>query len=209
METYSKLPDQIQYGRVHEDVARNHYKKLMSKTQVNFKIVDSGLQIDEHDQFIASSPDNLRQCKCCGKAVVEYKCPYSNKHLHPRQAFLDKSVGGKQSSDGTYYLDSKHRYYYQIQGAMAAVQYEKCDFVVYTQNVDNNYDGSIFVVQVPFFRKFWDDVRSTVRKFYLKWMLPLMFDEASGKGEEGVSGKCVHRILLYQPHSFEDDFELI
>lgn len=154
----------------------------MSQTHVNFKLVDSGLQISEYDDFLAASPDNLRQSKCCGKAVVEYKCPYTNKHLHPREAFLDKSVGGEQNSDGTYSLNPKHKYYFQIQGAMASVQYDLCDFVIYTQNASNNYDGSIFVVQVPFSINFWNDVR-TVRQFYLTWMLPIILDEVSDKVE--------------------------
>ncbi|KXJ10512.1 hypothetical protein AC249_AIPGENE18775 [Exaiptasia diaphana] len=174
---YHKVAKQIEYGRNNEDVARTHYKKLMSQTHVNFNLVDNSLQISERDHFIAASPDNLKACKCCGEAIVEYKCPYSNRHLHPREAFLDKTIGGKQKRNGTYYLDPNQRYYFQVQGAKATMEYDSCDFVIYTENSINNCDGSIFVVQVPFSKSFWEEVRQTVRQFYLTWMLPIIFQE--------------------------------
>ena len=174
---YKKPPIQIEYGRIHESDARKEYKKLMSQTHANFMLKDSGLQISSCHHFIAASPDNLKSCKCCGDAVVEYKCPYKTKHLHPREAFLDKSIGGKMRDDGSYYLDAGHKYYFQIQCTMAVLHFTACDFVVYTQNTDLGCDGGIFIVQVPFSQEFWDDVRQAIQRFYLTWMLPAIFDD--------------------------------
>ncbi len=119
----------------------------------------------------------LRSCKCCGEATIEYKCPFKNKDKHPRDAFLDKSIGGILKADGTYTLDVRHKYYYQIQGAMAASNIHVCDFVVYTTNRELGYDGSIFLVEIPFDTDFWLDVKQKVRSFYLNSMLPHIFSE--------------------------------
>ena len=136
---YKKPPIQIEYGRIHESDARKEYKKLMSQTRVSFMLKDSGLQISSCHHFIAASPDNLKSCKCCGYAVVEYKCPYKTKHLHPREAFLDKSIGGKMRDDGSYYLDAGHKYYFQIQCTMAG---EVNGVPLFQDDMDSSSEGA-------------------------------------------------------------------
>eukprot|EP00794_Sanderia_malayensis_P001307 gene1307-1447_t len=181
LEKYKSLPSQILYGRENEHEARNEYMNFMSRTHQNFEGRLSGLVICKENRFIAASPDGIRSCKCCGEATIEYKCSFKNKDRHPRDAFLDKSIGGILKADGTYTMDVRHKYYYQIQGAMAASNIQMCDFVVYTTNRDLGYDGAIFLVEIPFDEHFWLDVKQKVRSFYLNWMLPQIFSEQSKK----------------------------
>ena len=91
MGKFSKLPVQIEYGRTNEYEARKKYNKLMSNTHAHFTMVSSGLAICMDDPMIAASLNGLCSCKCCGTATVEYKCPYTNRYQHPREAFLHKS----------------------------------------------------------------------------------------------------------------------
>ena len=39
------------------------------------KITDTGLVISEELPYIAASPDLKVECKCCGAALMEIKCP--------------------------------------------------------------------------------------------------------------------------------------
>eukprot|EP00112_Aurelia_sp_Birch-Aquarium-sp1_P013301 Seg2818.2 transcript_id=Seg2818.2/GoldUCD/mRNA.D3Y31 product="hypothetical protein" protein_id=Seg2818.2/GoldUCD/D3Y31 len=175
---YSKLPVQIEHGRVHENAARKEYTKLMVTTHENCHIESSGLVINKTNPFLAASPDNIRTCKFCGTSVVEYKCPFKNKEKHPREAFLEGNIGGIQNADGTYSLKQSHKYYYQIQGAMAATNIKVCDFVVYTLNTEMGSAGSIFIVEIVFNPTFWVAVVEKVSRFFLNLVLPLVFDSA-------------------------------
>ena len=175
LDKYSKLPAQIQHGKVVENEARKEYKKMMMRTHKKCNIAPSGLVINKQRPFLAASPDDIRTCKCCRTVVVEYKCPFKSKEKHPREAFLHKNVGGIQESDGSYTLSQSHRYYFQIQGAMAATNTNMCDFVVFTLNSEMGFSGSIFIVEIAFNAKFWDAVVDRITQFYLTWVLPLVF----------------------------------
>ena len=176
LDQYSKLPLQIEYGRVHEAEARKEYTKLMMATHENCSIRLSGLAINEAYPFLAASPDGIRTCKCCGTSLVEYKCPYRSKEKHPKEAFLEENIGGIQNADGTYSLKPCHRYFYQVQGAMAATNTKVCDFVVFTLNTEMEFEGCIFIVEIAFNPTFWARVIEKVSQFYLAWVLPLIFE---------------------------------
>ena len=169
MSKYSKLPAQLQYGRDNESEARKEYKKLMTTTHTNFNLHASGLRVCTQHPYIAASPDNIRSCKCCEPGIVEFKCPYKNRNLHPRKVFLDSSIGGTILEDGTYTLSKNHKYYFQVQGTMAAVGIANCDLVIFTLSSETGSDGGIFIVK--------DNVISKTVQFYLKWMLPIIFEE--------------------------------
>ena len=183
LEKYSKLPVQIEYGRLHENEARREYRKLITSTHVNCTISSSGLLVNKDAPFLAASPDDIRSCKCCEMAVVEYKCPFKNREKHAREAFLDKSIGGVQQSNGSYKLKQNHKYYYQVQAAMAAANVKMCDFVVYTQNTEMNSDGSIFVVEIAFDPRFWKAAVEKASQFFLNWVVPLIFESISAQAD--------------------------
>ena len=84
--------------------------------------------------------------------------------------------GGTQIADRTSSLKPNHKYYYQVQGAMAATSTKKCDFVVYTLNIEMGSAGSLSVTEVPFNPTFWVAVVGKASRFFLKWVLPLVVD---------------------------------
>ena len=151
----------------------------MMLTHGNCDIESPDLVIYKAYPFLAASPDDIRTCKCCKTSVVEYKCPFKNKEKHPREAFLEGNIGGIQNDDGAYSLKPTHKYYYQVQGAMAATNTKVRDFVVYTLNTEMGAAGSIFIVEIAFNPTFWDALVEKVSQFFLKWVLPLVFDCAN------------------------------
>lgn len=58
----------IEHGRFHEEVA-----KLQLEDQINEKIFNCGIFIDNEFNFLAASPDGIIN----KDTVVEIKCPYS------------------------------------------------------------------------------------------------------------------------------------
>ena len=45
-----------------------------------FLISEGGLVIHPSYPFVVASPDSFGKYECCGKGVIEVKCPYSCKH---------------------------------------------------------------------------------------------------------------------------------
>ena len=54
------------------------HKKKVSKHR-NFEVSDSGLVIHPSYPLMGSSPDSFVECDCCGRGVIEVKCPFSCK----------------------------------------------------------------------------------------------------------------------------------
>ena len=79
---------------------------MMVKQHQDFKVVDAGLFVDHLDPFLGASPDEIAQCVCCGRGVVEVKCPF---------CFKDDLPEDDNNSEGTWKLKTDHSYYYQVQ----------------------------------------------------------------------------------------------
>ncbi|XP_048748384.2 uncharacterized protein LOC125660689 [Ostrea edulis] len=70
-----------------------------------------GLCIHPEKTFIGASPDGMTECSCCGKGVLEIKCPYKY-----RDTGLDSVISLDKSfclSD-TYALKANHKYFAQV-----------------------------------------------------------------------------------------------
>ena len=52
---------------------------MMIAKHENFKISNAGLFIDDTHPFLRASPDGMVKCSCCGKGVLEIKCPFCHK----------------------------------------------------------------------------------------------------------------------------------
>ena len=61
------------------------------------KSSDSGTIIDKNYPFLSASPDLIIDCKCCGKGLVEIKCPYTIRDVAPTAENLEQ-------------IDKKHHY---------------------------------------------------------------------------------------------------
>lgn len=103
--------------------------------------------IDPNYPFLGASPDGFVTCSCCGKGVLEVKCPY--KHKQPLVLEAD-------ANDRSFFLDEHmqlkrlHRYFSQVQLQMQVAGVTYCDLCVYT-------DLDMKVVRVSY----------TVKKFVL------------------------------------------
>ena len=71
-------------------------------------------------------------CDCCGKGVLEIKCPHYHKDKRITEASNDKMCCVSQQSNGSYYLDRPHAYYYYVQTQIFVYQKQYCDFVICT-----------------------------------------------------------------------------
>lgn len=75
--------------------------------------------------YLACSPDGL----VGDDTVIEVKCPFTARN----SAVTSESVPYlKENSNGLYYLDSAHEYFFQVQGLLFCCDRQLCDFVVWT-----------------------------------------------------------------------------
>ena len=79
---------------------------MMTKEHENFNLIDAGLFIDHVDPFLGASPDGMVQCNCCGKGVLEIKCPYCYKDLPEH----DDSSFCMVNQKGVWSLKQDHMY---------------------------------------------------------------------------------------------------
>ena len=117
----------IKWGIENETTAREEYIVTMSSSHASFKCDLAGLVINPLYPFLGASPDGFTECDCCGKGLLEIKCPFSGKDLHPSAL---KGRPGSFLTDGG--LNRSHKYYTQVQGQLAITNRQFCDFVVWT-----------------------------------------------------------------------------
>ena len=123
---------QTDWGCRHERSARNRYEAKMKESHTSFNVCDSGLIINPQWPFIGATPDGTVSCTCCGKGVVEIKCPYCQRGQSIEVATDDKKFCLNKDLDGKIYLDHTHTYYYQIQTQLFVADVDYCDLCVCT-----------------------------------------------------------------------------
>ena len=96
----------IKWGRENEDTARKEYQTRKEQTHTNFKCVLSGLVVNPLYPHLGASPDGVINCDCCGEGLLEIKCPYSAKSVHPKD-MRDKTNFFMKANG----LSRTHRYY--------------------------------------------------------------------------------------------------
>ena len=86
--------------------------------------VPCGLFVCKTHNYIASSPDRVLD----NDTVIEVKCPYTSR----AKEISEVTVQYLRVVDDKLTLDTKHDYYYQVQGQLLCSGRQKCHFVVYT-----------------------------------------------------------------------------
>ena len=104
---------------VSEDVKKGH---------VNVRVRDCGLFIQKHMAFVGASPDSIVECDCCGKGVVEVKCPYKYREV----SLSDVVQNTDCCIDANFNLKQSHKWYEQVQFQMGVINVQYCDFVYWT-----------------------------------------------------------------------------
>uniref|UniRef100_A0A1A8G6W1 Zinc finger PHD-type domain-containing protein n=1 Tax=Nothobranchius korthausae TaxID=1143690 RepID=A0A1A8G6W1_9TELE len=116
------------WGENMEQTARQHYSDFMSKNHQGLMVSTCGLVVQPSEPYLGSSPDGIVTCTCCGKGVVEIKCPYKY-----RESLQGSTEDPKFCLDNSLVLKPTHTYYYQIQLHMFVCDVNYCDFVVWTK----------------------------------------------------------------------------
>ena len=119
--------------------------------------------------------------------VVEYKCPWKHKDLHPKQAFLTHEIGGLEKNN-RFLLASSSPYYYQIQTQMFVAELSLCDFVVWTNQ-------GIYTLQVSYNAEFMANVCKKLELFWLAEILPCLMAEVPRNFESSLHGRSNFKIF--------------
>ncbi|KAG8175973.1 hypothetical protein JTE90_000012 [Oedothorax gibbosus] len=69
----------IKWGKTKEKIAVQCYVESTKSNHVDFEYEPAGLHIAPNDPHLGSSPDGKINCSCCGKGVIEVKCPFKHK----------------------------------------------------------------------------------------------------------------------------------
>ena len=112
----------IEWGRSNESLAK---KQFFEKTKL--EIEESGLFVS-NSGVLGASPDGL----IGDDALIEVKCPYSDKEKTITDACKGSNFCLKLSDDGTFSLKENHAYYSQVQGQLYLSGRSKCFFMVWT-----------------------------------------------------------------------------
>ena len=131
-ESFILSSKQTSWGCTHEGSARKRYEIKMKESHSSFSVDNSGFIINPEWPFVGATPDGTVSCLCCGKGIVEIKCPFCHKGDTIEQAAEDKKFCPKKSNDKIF-LDRAHAYYYQVQTQLFVADADYCDFCLCTK----------------------------------------------------------------------------
>ncbi|CAN7942145.1 unnamed protein product, partial [Ixodes hexagonus] len=158
-----------QYGIDNEPVAVSGYVSFMACQDREVVIEETGLHIHREYPYLAVSPDRIVYEEG-NKGLLEVKCPPSKKGMTPAEACSSDDFCC-QLVDGDVVLKKTHPFYFQVQGQMAVVGAEWCDFVVWTNN--GPLSRSLSVERVYLDQVFWEsEVLPGLVYFYRFAILP-------------------------------------
>ena len=137
----------IQWGTENEAEAMEQYKSTIAVT-----VRECGIFIHSTLGYLAASPDGVvtdENSKVVG--VIEIKCPFSARNKPSIiEACEASTFYCSLNSSNEVHLKRNHNYFYQVQGQMAVLNVEWCDFIVWTPSW-------IFIERVAFDNKFWEE----------------------------------------------------
>ena len=93
--------------------------------RTNLKTEECGIMVSSENPFIGSSPDRTVE----NGSLLEVKCPFTAKDSIITPASVPYL---KLNESGGLSLDTKHDYFFQIQGQLYCSGRQQCYFVVYT-----------------------------------------------------------------------------
>ena len=110
-------------------------KTIISKDcHANLKIGCCGLVVHPCYPHLGASPDGIVICDCCGKGVLEIKCPYScHGKAFSEAADQDKYFCLQNHANGHLQLIESHAYY-QVQAQLKLCETVYCDFVMWSMD---------------------------------------------------------------------------
>ena len=167
-DAYSFSSKQTDWGHKQEKRARELYCKEVGPNHEMFEIMDSGLVINPQYPYLGASPDGIVSCSCCGKGVVELKCPYTHRDDTIKNAAIKDKTFCVMEEEGRLKLRHDHAYYYQIQTQMYVCDVTYCDFVVCMFGA--SFD--IYIERVYQDKDLWEDCLKKAKNFFTSCLLP-------------------------------------
>lgn len=123
----------VKYGKENETKALHAYKMYANRSHQNAQFNEAGLLVSQQHVFLGATPDMLVECSCCGKGLVEVKCPWSVRDGKLSDLLLDSNSFVTENK-GALELRTAHRYFYQVQTQMYVWQRQYCDFVIWNKD---------------------------------------------------------------------------
>ena len=127
-----------------------------------------GFVVNSIFPWLGASPDFVideSNLQASSLGLGEIKCPFSKRDNTIKEACQDPNFF-LTVADDKITLKQNHAYFYQIQGAMATLQLQWCDFVVYTSK-------DLFVERITFDSSFWEkSMVPELTRFYFEFVLP-------------------------------------
>jgi hypothetical protein len=157
----------LKYGRNMEAVAKHKYLAHFKKEHKDTSYRECGLFICQDKPYLGASPDLLVECSCCGKGLLEIKCPYSIVYEVPSA----DNLSYLQTYQGQTILKEKCPYFAQIQGQMALTNRSWCHFFVYTQKGHH-------MQKIIFDFAYWTRLERKLSLFYKKYFSPKLVEHA-------------------------------
>ena len=116
------------WGCEHEIQARTKYEAIQSRSHTKLSVEESGLILHPSWPHLGASPDGIVKCHCCGKGVIEIKCPLCNSDKAVEETVANGNSCLKTAEAGSVHLNKNHAYCYQVQIFICEVKY--CNFCV-------------------------------------------------------------------------------
>ena len=171
-EAFSFVSKQTNWGCKHEKTARDIYCKINSGLHDNFQVSDSGLVINPEWPHIGASPDGVVECTCCGKGVLEIKCPYCHRDSSIVTAAREDPKFCLKEVDGVLSLDKAHSYYYQVQTQLFVCDVQYSDFCVCTFASESDQEN-LHIERINKNTTFWNETCvPKAKQFFRTCLLP-------------------------------------
>ena len=133
---FSPYDAACQFGVDSKGAARAMYLQQAGDTHRNprsVRIQLCGLVIDENNPLIAASPNALITCACCPDGILQVKCSYKHRNIHPLNIpYHDRKYDLHYNRQGYLALRPASRWYYQAIANTGVTRRAYCDVVAYT-----------------------------------------------------------------------------
>ena len=133
-ESYKFKTPSTSWGLEHEKSAITSYCAHNRSSHSSFTFSESGLVIHTSYPNFGATPDGVVQCICCGRGVVEVKCPFKCKTKSFKEASDQSLFCLNCDANDEFTLKTKHAYYYQLQLQMKLCEVDYGDLVVWRPN---------------------------------------------------------------------------
>ena len=176
----------MKHGLAMEPHAKRKLVEVYKLSHKNVKCDEVGLCVSPDYPHLGASPDLLLSCSCCGKFVVEIKCPESIKMTSPSV----HNISYLECDNDITKLKERHAYYFQVQGQMGITKINQAIFFVYTHH-------GYFMQKIDFDLELWEQMVIKFNYFWSKYIAQEILGGNSDKAScsKGLSSMPVVSLL--------------